>query len=223
MRKLIKEVLFELKLVFTGKSMDLLLPPVLFLVLQSLFTLTTALIGSLILGLFFFVKRLYDKSNLLYALGGLVGVVLAISLSLLNSNANNFFIPDIVGTSILLLTAVGSLLIKKPLAIFVSHITRGWELDWFFRKDVYPAYKEVTILWVIFFVLRLTTEVWLYFNGSTEELAVANIVMGYPVLIIVLTISYIYGITKLKKLKGPGVDEYRDNVQPPWRGQNRGF
>ena len=30
-------------------------------------------------------------------------------------------------------------------------------------------------------------------------------------------------LRKLKNLKGPSVEEFKNNVSPPWKGQERGF
>lgn len=223
MKQLGKEILGELKLVLTGKTLDILLPPVLFLVLSNVFDLLVAMIGSLLLSILFLGNRIYHKEQWYYALGGVIGVLVAILLSVISNNANNFFLPDIIGTSMLVVITVISLIIQKPLAIYVSHITRGWDINWFYLDTVKPAYKEVTIFWLLFFILRLSVEVYLYSNNSVDELVLSNIIMGYPLLIAVLTISYIYGITRLRRLKGPGVDEYRNNATPPFRGQTRGF
>jgi hypothetical protein len=47
--------------------------------------------------------------------------------------------------------------------------------------------------------------------------------LGWPAIIVVLSISYIYGIWRLNNLGGPGVDEFKDNKEPPWDGQKKGF
>ena len=86
-----------------------------------------------------------------------------------------------------------------------------------------PAYREVTIFWLFFFIARLSVEVYLYLESTVEELVVANIIMGIPLLITVLTISYIYGIARLRRMGGPGIDEFMDGVNPPYRGQVKGF
>jgi hypothetical protein len=223
MKKIAKEVFEELLMIFTGKSLDIIVPPVLFLLLYRMFDLKVALIGSIILSLGFLLSRIYKKENLYYALGGFIGVLFAVIMSYINQNASNFFLPDIIGTSFLVIVTIITLAIKKPLAAFVSHITRGWSLEWFYRDDVLPAYKEVTIFWLGFFVLRLGVEIILYLKGSIDDLVIANIVLGFPITIAVLTISYIYGIWRLHNLEGPGVDEFKDNKEPPWRGQTRGF
>lgn len=223
MKKLIIEIAKELKMVLTGKSLDILLPPIIFLILNNMFSLILALIGSLLLNIVFFLIRIVRKENMFYALGGLFGVILAITLAYVNNNGSNFFLPDIIGTLVLVIATIVSLIIRKPLAIFVSHITRGWELEWFYREDVLPAYREVTIFWLFFFIARLSIEVYLYLASSVEELVVANIIMGIPLLITVLTISYVYGITRLRRMGGPGIDEFMDGVNPPYRGQVKGF
>lgn len=222
-RKLLTDILSELKLVLTGKSLDILLPPLIFLGLYNLWSLLAAVIGSLILGIIFLVKRLVNHDNFFYAIGGIIGIIFANISIYINNNASNFFLPDLLSTFSLIILTIGSLIIKKPLAIWVSHITRGWDLNWFYRKDVLPAYREVTIFWLCFFILRFSIEMYLYLNSTLEELVAFNVILGFPVLIGVLTLSYIYGITRLKKLGGPGIDEFMNQVPPPWKGQKKGF
>lgn len=223
MKKIIVEILKELKMVLTGKSLDILLPPIIFLILNNTISLIAALIGSLLINIVFFVLRIVQRENIFYSLGGLFGVILAITLAYINNNGSNFFLPDIIGTVVLIIITIASLIVKKPLAIWVSHITRGWELEWFYREDVLPAYREVTIFWLFFFIARLSIELYLYVASTVEELVIANIIMGIPLLITVLTISYVYGITRLRRMGGPGIDEFVNNDTPPYRGQVKGF
>lgn len=223
MKSIIHEIYEELVLVLTGKTLDILVPPLLFYGLYAFGSLLIALVGSLLLSVLLLGYRLSKKENKWYAFGGLVAVLVAIALTYLNNNASNFFIPDIIGTALLILVTITSLLIHKPLAIYVSHITRGWDLGWFFRDDVKPAYTNVTVFWLFFFSIRLIVELVLYARQSVDDLVLANVIMGYPVLILVLVISYVYGITKLRQLNGPGVDEFMSGKEPPYRGQTRGF
>jgi len=122
----------------------------------------------------------------------------------------------------LIIIATVSLVINKPLAAWASHLTRGWPLKWFWRDDIKPAYREVTIFWIIFLVMRLSIQIYIYRLGESN-LTWANILLGWPFTITILLISYIYGIWRLKKLGGPGVEEYKKNKKPPWDGQKRGF
>ena len=47
--------------------------------------------------------------------------------------------------------------------------------------------------------------------------------LGWPVTIAVLVLSYVYGIWRLHQLGGPGVHEFREGKASPWEGQTRGF
>lgn len=221
--RILREVGEELIQVFRGRSLDVLIPPILFLVLLQWFDLLSALIGSLVLAILLFARRLWMKDNLVYAIGGLIGVLFASLMTYLSDNASNFFLPDIIGTSTLIVATMGSIVAKRPIAAYVSHITRGWDYAWFQREDVRPAYMEVSILWLGFFVIRLTVEVYLYATSTVADLVVANVILGFPLTIGVLVVSYVYGIYRLRRLGGPGVDEFQANATPPYRGQTRGF
>ena len=63
----------------------------------------------------------------------------------------------------------------------------------------------------------------LFQRGHASTLAWANTLLGWPVTIIVLVISYVYGLWRLHRLGGPGVDEFVGGVEPPWKAQTKGF
>ena len=132
--------------------------------------------------------------------------------------------PDLVIHYITLayLTKI-SLIIGKPLAGYLSHISRGWPIKWFWRKDVKPAYNEVTFGWGLLFALRLIILFSLYSKGEVSKLLWVNIILGTPATVGVLILTYLYGSARLKNLKGPSVDEFLENKKPPFLGQNRGF
>jgi hypothetical protein len=180
-------------------------------------------IAALGLAVLLGILRLARKQKWHYALGGLLGVALAAGLALLTRNAASYFIPAIISSALLLIAAVVSNLIGKPMAAWVSHLTRSWPLEWFWRKDVKPAYRDVTWFWSVFFGIRLVIQILLFQQGQAASLAWANTLLGWPVTILVLVLSYIYGLWRLRQLGGPGVDEYEEGKEPPWKGQTRGF
>ncbi|MDP3443492.1 MAG: DUF3159 domain-containing protein, partial [Ignavibacteria bacterium] len=166
--------------------------------------------------------RTYNKDNSKYALVGFVMVSIASLLALLTNNPNTYFLPDLL-TNVLLSLALGiSLIVGKPLAAYASHITRAWPIEWYWRDDIKPAYKEVSLLWFIFFLLKSFLQIYLIFI-SNENSSVINLLIGLPATIIVMSISYIYGLFRLKQLKGPSVNEYKLNKPKPYKGQTKGF
>src|SRR6056297_2232475 len=204
-----EDILEELHSIFLNKTFDALLPPLIYAVSNSIFGLQTAVILAVTTALINFSRRIIKKENWKYSLAGLIGVIFASSFAYLSNNASNYFIPALTSSTLFLLASVITVLIGKPLAAWASHLSRGWPLKWFWRQDVKPAYREVTILWTIYFSLRLSIQLYLFLKGSILHLAWINLFLGWPMLTAVLIISYVYGIWRLRNLKGPGVEEYR--------------
>lgn len=223
MKKLGVEILEELKSVLSGKSLDAILPPFVYLFVNGQFGLAAAVIAAGSVALSFGLYRRFKKQSSTYALGGLVGVLLAGGLALIADNATNYFLPGILSNALILVVAVISLIADRPMAAYVSHLTRGWTLSWFWLKSIKPAYREVTWLWTLFFLMRTLIQITLYSQSDVSALVWANTLMGLPVTIVILVISYVYGIWRLRILKGPGIDEYDQRKPAPYRGQNRGF
>lgn len=217
------EIREELKSVLGGRTIDALLPPLVFVIVNGLFTLEIALGAALGLALVLTMLRLLRGQPWTYALGGLLGVALAAGLALLTRNAASYFLPALVGSALIFVGTLVSLMIGKPVAAWLSHLTRGWPLEWFWRADVKPAYREVTWIWALLIAARLGIQVYLFQRGDAAALAWANTLLGWPVTIAVLVLSYIYGIWRLRSLGGPGVHEFRAGKNPPWEGQTRGF
>jgi uncharacterized membrane protein len=219
----LKDLLSEIKLIFSGKTLDAIVPPLVFVVVNGYLGLSIAIIISLVIALIFFIYRVVSKQSFSYALFGLVGILLAGGFAFVANNATNFFLPDIITNGFILVLSIGSLIINKPIAAYLSHLTRGWTLAWFWRKDIIPAYREVTYMWTAFFLIRTIIQVVLFIGNDVNALLWTSTIMGLPATFLILTISYVYGIWRLKQLGGPGIDEFDANKKPPYRGQNRGF
>lgn len=219
----LNEIWEEIKSVLSGSTIDAILPPLVFVVVNTSFGLDIAIIAAMSLAVLLGVVRLLRKQAWQYALGGILGVGLAAGLALVTQEAASYFIPAIIGSGLFLVLALVSNLVGKPLAAWLSHLTRGWPLAWFWRMDIKPAYQEVTWMWAVFFALRLALQISLYLQAEAAALAWANTLLGWPVTIAILVISYVYGIWRLRQLGGPGVEEFQEGKEPPWEGQTRGF
>ena len=78
-------------------------------------------------------------------------------------------------------------------------------------------------MWAAFIAGRLMAQYSLYQQGNAILLGWTNVLLGWPVTIVVLVISYLYGIWRLAKLGGPSVEEFISHQPAPWKGQKRGF
>lgn len=218
-----KEIVEELRSVVSGKTLDALVPPIVFLIASSYLEVKMAAVLSIGVALVIGLIRAVLKQPLGYAFGGFIGVSIAGGFAYLGGNVSNYYIPKIIGSLSFVIVALGSVIIKKPMAAWVSHLTRGWNINWFWRADIRPAYTEVTLFWMFFAGLKLFLVTTLYLKEDIAGLFFINSILGMPANIFVLTISYIYGIWRLHQLKGPGVEEFQAGKEAPWKGQTRGF
>ena len=78
-------------------------------------------------------------------------------------------------------------------------------------------------MWAVAFAARLVLEYWFYQREAVGALGAIRVFLGWPFTITLLVISYLYGLWRLGRLNGPGVEEFKEGVEPPWEGQKRGF
>lgn len=223
MKKLLNDIADELKQFLSGKTIDAIFPPLVYLIGNSLFGLRIGVILAISLALILGMVRAYRKESVVYALGGTLGVLIASGFALFADSAASYFFPRVLSSGFLFLAALISILIGRPLAAILSHITRGWNFQWFMRRDIKPAYREVTIVWTVLLLTRTIFQWILFRRGNLVELGWSSVVLGFPATITVMILTLIYGVWRLQNLGGPGIDEFEEGKEPPWRGQRKGF
>jgi hypothetical protein len=219
----IKEWLEQLKLVFEKRTVDAIFPPVVFFLMNQWLSIEYASGITLGLLMVLIIYRKVKGQTEKYAFVGVGGVLLSIGFSLLSGEAIDYYIPDLLMTGLIVIACFVSLIIRRPLAALLSHLTRGWPIGWYMRKDVQPAYKRVTIIWGIYFLIRLILQGFLFLRREYTGYFLVNTILGMPMNIFILIISYVYGVAILRKLSGPSVDEYTNEKEPPYEGQKSGF
>jgi hypothetical protein len=222
----LQELKDEFILVFSGRGvrvLDSLFPLILFLIFNSAISLTVALWGSIGIALFFTLLRLVQKESPVYALGGLGGVLLAAVFATLSGSGEGFFIPGLISNAVTIVLCVVSVLINRPLVAWTSHFVRRWPRTWYWHPKVLPAYNEVTVLWGVVYAARLVLEFRFLGQGEVETLGTLRLILGWPLTILLLIVSYLYGIWRLGNLQGPSIEEFKRGEEPPWESQRRGF
>ena len=221
-----KELQEEFKAVLSGRGarlLDSFTPLLIFLIANPLFGVNVALVAALGVAGFFAIFRILKKESLVYALGGLGGVLLAGIFVKLSGSETGFFLPGLISGAITVVFCTVSVVINRPLVAWTSFVTRRWPLDWYWHPKVLPAYNEVTIIWAVAFSARLALEFWLYQQEAVYALGVTKIILGWPFIVVLLIATYLYGLWRLGHLEGPSIDEFKTGKQPPWEGQKRGF
>jgi hypothetical protein len=138
-------------------------------------------------------------------------------------SASGFFLPGIISGVFTVIVCLVSVILMRPMVAWTSFIARRWPLDWYWHPKVRPAYSEVTVVWGIYFAVRTFIQFNLFQQEAADTLGLVQIISGWPALIVLLVMSYLYGLWRLQNLGGPSVEEFKSGAEPPWRGQRRGF
>ena len=222
----LKELQEEFRLVFSGRGarlLDSFLPLLVFLIANPLLGLNNALWGSLVVAGLFAVIRIIKRESLVYSLGGLGGVLLAAVFVNLSGSESGFFLPGLISGAITVVLCVVTVAVNRPMVAWTSFIARRWPLGWYWHPKVLPAYNEVTVAWAVAFSIRLALEFWLFQQDAVNVLGFFRVILGWPFTVILLIASYLFGMWRLDRLKGPSVEEFKAGKEPPWEGQKRGF
>ncbi len=220
-----RELLDEFRGVLAGRQsfLDAILPPMLFLLVHGLAGFRAAMWSALALSVVMAVARVFRRQSLVYALVGVGSVAIAVGIVWLLGRSEGFFLPDLVSGSVTLLLALVSLVIRRPMVAWTSHLARRWPLSWYWHPQVRPAYSETTFAWAAFFAARLVLQYVVYRREDVAALAVVNLLVGWPSIVLLLVLTYLYGTWRLVRLQGPSVEEFTCDAPPPWQSQRRGF
>lgn len=208
-----------------GRShvIDAILPPLAFLVLNAGLGFTAASWGAMGVAVALGLVRLVRGEPWGYALGGLTATSLALLSTLVSDRAEGYFLPNLINGGLTTLICLVSVLVGRPLVALSSHLARGWPLSWYWHPEVRPAYNEVTLIWAVFFGLRLAIQWILLRTAGAASLGIVTVILGWPATILLLVASYLYGTWRLQSLDGPSVEEFEEDTPQPWEGQQRGF
>lgn len=147
------------------------------------FTLTQNVVWSvsapLVVAVIFILARLIQKSPLMPAVAGLVGIGASAGVALWSGRAEDNFLLGFVVNGVWVVGLLISLAVRRPLVGVVAGVLVGDE-SW--RSD--PATRLVatsaTWLWVGVFSARLAVQIPLYLAGEVSALALAKLLMGIP-------------------------------------------
>jgi uncharacterized membrane protein len=220
-----KEVAEEFRTVVLGRGgvLDVMLPPVVFLVANALAGSSAAMLAALVTSGGLVLFRLLRHQSVVYALFGLGASLLALILAQVLQRAEVFFLPDMITNLALAAGSLLSVALRRPLVAWTSHLVRRWPRDWYWHPRVRPAYAEVTLAWAVYFLAQALLQLSVFQLREAAYLAALGLFTGWPATVVLLILTYLYGTWRLARLAGPSVDEFRTQAAPPWTGQRRGF
>ena len=200
---------------------DGVIAPIFFVVLANFVELNIAIYSTAILLTSLLVLRLFQKQNIKFVIYGFIGSLIALAIARRQGSSSGFFLIGIIRDGAIGIVGILSILLGRPFTIYSSKAFRNWPKEWYFHKKIKPAYTKVAMIWSIYLLLKAGLQI--YFYENPEILVLIKLATSNQTTIILLVVSYIYGQSQLKKLKGPSVEEFNNNSPEPWEGQLKGF
>ena len=167
------------------------LPSMAFLVIFTFFKdMNLGLLVSLGLAAVFSIARLAQRSKLVPALSGLIGVGICAFAAYRTGSAENYYLPGFWTNAAYAAVLILSILARYPIMGFVFGFIRTESSTW--RKDPVRMRAYTLATWIVtgMFLLRLAVQLPLYFAGATEALGATRLLMGLPLYALTLWLAW---------------------------------
>lgn len=131
------------------------------------------------LSILFIVVRLFQRTALLPAFAGLVGIAASAGIALWSGRAEDNFVLGFGANALWLVLLLGSLALRRPLLGYLAGSLAG-DTSWRDQAGTRHVAYITTWLWAALFALRLAIQVPMYLSASITALAATKLIMGLP-------------------------------------------
>lgn len=137
------------------------------------------------------VLRLVRGQTPQFALSGLVGIALAGFIVSRTGKAEDFFLPGLLFNLGYAAAYLVSIVVRWPLIGVIVALLSQQDSSWRKDRDKVRAYNRASWLWVGLFSLRLAVQLPLYLAGALVALGTARVVMGVPLFVLGLWLTWL--------------------------------
>lgn len=134
--------------------------------------------------------RLVRRESLQFVIGGAIGVAISAWFVSRTGKAEDFFLPDMIKNAAYGAVYLVSMLVRYPLIGILLGSIEGEPLKWIRDPERRRTATLATGLWVLLFGIRIGIMFPLYWAGSLNALGIAKLVLGYPLFVLVVWLTY---------------------------------
>ena len=135
--------------------------------------------------------RLSRRESLRHVLGGLAAVAVAAAVAARTGRAEDFFLPSLLANMAAALIWAASVLAGWPLLGVIVGAAVGQRTRWLSDPNLVRAYSRASWIWAASFVVRAAVMTPLYLAGEVLALGVAKVILGWPMVLVVIWLSWI--------------------------------
>ncbi|MET8797474.1 DUF3159 domain-containing protein [Nocardia sp. NPDC004568] len=159
-------------------------PVVVFVAANAALSLPATIAISVAVGLVLTLFRVLRGERFSSAVGGLLGLAVAVGIVAWTGSAKDFFVLGIWVALAGFVVTFGSVLARRPLTGVIWNALHGGRHAWRMDRSVLRAHDIATLAAAAVFGTRFVVKEWLYLADSTTWLAVAKIAMGTPLTVL---------------------------------------
>ena len=147
------------------------------------YTVTGELVPSVIapvaLSVLFILARAVQRTAMLPAVAGVIGIAASAGIALWSGRAEDNFLLGFAANGVWLTVLLVSLVLRRPLVGYLAGSLAG-DPGWRDQPGTRHIAMLATWLWAALFALRLAIQLPLYFAASITALAGVKLIMGLP-------------------------------------------
>ncbi|MDO5646107.1 MAG: DUF3159 domain-containing protein [Dermabacter sp.] len=167
--------------------------PTLVFVVLFLLTRDTILAAGSALGvvLVLLAARLVQRQQVAPAIGGALGVALSAVIAIISGEGIDFYVFGLITNLVWAIVLLASVMARRPLIGYVAAQVDTRVAAWRRTRGAYLTYRRATLVFAGLFVAKVAVQAPLYFQGATDALGVAKLVMGLPAFALVTFVVYL--------------------------------
>jgi hypothetical protein len=154
-------------------------------------SLTTARVTALAVSGLVAAVRAIRGESLRLVLGGLAAVAVAAAVAARTGRAEDYFLPSLLANVAAALIWAASIVAGWPLLGVIVGAAAGQRTRWRGDSDLVRGYSRASWIWTASFVLRAAVMTPLYLGGDVLALGVAKVVLGWPMVLVVIWLSWL--------------------------------
>ncbi|WP_035253518.1 DUF3159 domain-containing protein [Agrococcus lahaulensis] len=169
-----------------------LLPGVLFLVLYATTKdVLVSVLVPLVASVAFVAWRVLQKGQPVLAFAGLIGVGISAAIALITGQGEDNFLWGFTVNTVVILVIVVSMLARRPLVGIVAGALTAKPHAWRTERAKRAVAWRATMLWLVVIGARLAVQVPMYLAGAVEALAATKLLMGVPLYLAALWVTWL--------------------------------
>ena len=154
-------------------------------------SLVMSLVAALVVSGLVAAFRAARGESLRLVLGGVAAVAVAAAVAARTGRAEDYFLPSLLANVAAALIWAASIVSGWPLLGVIVGAAAGQRTRWRGDPDLVRGYSRASWIWTVSFVVRAGVMTPLYLAGSVLALGVAKVVLGWPMVLVVVWLSWL--------------------------------